>query len=142
MRIGVGFLGAGIVAEMHGRAVAANSNAKLVNVCDREIARATSLAKKFGGKVSGNLQEVLEDPQVNAVHILTPPDSHVEAALASLKAGKHVLVEKPVAWKAADKGTPQLMIRFHEKLRSGMPKDEAEKIKAQLEKAGAKVELK
>ncbi len=102
MGIGVAFLGAGIVAEMHARAVAANSNAKLVNVCDRKIARARALAKKFGGKASGNLQEVLDDPRVSAVHILTPPDSHVESALASLKAGKHVLVEKPVAWKAAD----------------------------------------
>src|SRR5439155_23049413 len=101
MRIGVGFLGAGIVAEMHGRAVAANSNAQLVNVCDSEISRATSLTKKFGGKVSGNLQEVLEDPQVNDVHILSSPDSHVQAPLASLNAGKPVLVEKPLAWNAA-----------------------------------------
>lgn len=87
---------------MHGRAVAASPNVKLITVFDPKTARAKALARKYGAKVSDNLQEVLDNPRVNAVHVLTPPDQHVKAVLASLKAGKHVLVEKPVAWRATD----------------------------------------
>jgi predicted dehydrogenase len=101
-KVGTAFIGAGTVAEMHGRAVKANPNAKLVGVYDPNTARAKAVAKRFGGALLGSLEEVLERPQVNAVHVLTPPEHHVEVALKSLKAGKHVLVEKPVAWRAAD----------------------------------------
>lgn len=101
-KVGVAFLGAGIVAEMHGRAVASNPDVKLVRVFDPKTARAKALAKRFGARTSSNMQEILDDPRVSAVHVLTPPDQHVKAVLASLKAGKHVLVEKPVAWRATD----------------------------------------
>lgn len=87
---------------MHGRAVAASPNMKLIKVFDPKTARAKSLARKYGGSVSRSVQEVLDDPRVDAVHVLTPPDHHIKIALASLKAGKHVLVEKPVAWRAND----------------------------------------
>lgn len=96
------FIGAGIVAEMHGRAVRANPNAKLVGVYDPNTTRAKATAKTFGGRVFRNIEEALHHPQVNAVHVLTPPEHHVEVAIESLKAGKHVLVEKPVAWRAGD----------------------------------------
>lgn len=100
--VGVAFIGAGIVAEMHGRAVAANPNAKLVGIYDPKTARAKAVARKFGGKVFGSFEEALDHPKVNAIHVLTPPERHREVALKSLRAGKHVLVEKPVAWRAAD----------------------------------------
>ncbi len=87
---------------MHGRAVAANPNVKLIAVFDPKAARAKALARKYGARVSCNMQEVLDDPRVDAVHVLTPPDHHIKTAVASLKAGKHVLVEKPVAWRAND----------------------------------------
>jgi predicted dehydrogenase len=48
------------------------------------------------------LDDLLTDPNVEAVHVLTPPAGHVPAGLAALRAGKHVLVEKPVADKAVD----------------------------------------
>ncbi|MGH9402360.1 MAG: Gfo/Idh/MocA family protein [Terriglobia bacterium] len=101
-KIGVAFAGAGIVAEMHGRAIAANLNARLVGVYDPEANRAKAVAKKFGAKAFGSIEEALDSPQVSAVHVLTPPEHHMEVALKSLKAGKHVLVEKPVAWRIAD----------------------------------------
>ncbi len=101
-RVGVAFLGAGIVAEMHGRAVAATSNVRLVTVFDPNLSRARTLARRFGAKVGGTLQEVLNDSRVSAVHVLTAPDQHVRLALKCLKAGKHVLVEKPVAWRRTD----------------------------------------
>ena len=47
-------------------------------------------------------REMLRDPSVEAVHIVTPPDQHAEMAIAALKAGKHVFVEKPLATTNAD----------------------------------------
>ncbi len=47
-------------------------------------------------------REMLRDPSVEAVHIVTPPDRHAEMAVAALKAGKHVFVEKPLATTSAD----------------------------------------
>ena len=96
-QIGVAFIGAGIVAEMHGRGVAANSRAELIGAYDPDQSRAKALTKKFGGSVFASLEELLADSRVDAVHVLNPSEFHVETALKSLVAGKHVLVEKPVA---------------------------------------------
>jgi predicted dehydrogenase len=100
--IGVAFVGAGIVSEMHGRAVAALPQARLVGVYDPKQARARALTKKFGGRVFRSLEELLSHKQVKAVHILTPVEHHVSAAIRSMEAGKHVLVEKPVAHDLTD----------------------------------------
>ncbi len=96
-KVGVAFIGAGIVAEMHGRGILANSKAQLVGAFDPEPERSRCITKKFGGRVYESLEELLSDPLVEAVHILNPAQHHVETSIASLKAGKHVLVEKPVA---------------------------------------------
>src|ERR1700722_2427319 len=96
-QIGIAFAGAGIVAEMHGRGVAANGDARLIGAYDPDAVRAEAITKKFGGCVFASLQDLLADPRVEAVHVLTPTEHHVSTALASLNAGKHVLIEKPVA---------------------------------------------
>ena len=96
-QIGIAFAGAGIVAEMHGRGVAANGNARLIGAYDPDAVKAEAITKKFGGCVFPSLQDLLADPQVEAVHVLTPTEHHLSTALASLNAGKHVLIEKPVA---------------------------------------------
>src|SRR5580698_9166481 len=94
--IGVAFIGAGIVAEMHGRGLAATPGARLVGVYDPVASQAKKIAKKFGGRVYKNLDEPLKDESVGAVHVLTPTRQHVSVALQALRAGKHALVEKPV----------------------------------------------
>lgn len=95
--IGVAFIGAGVVAEMHGRALAATPGARLVGICDPVSAHARKIARKFGGRVYGNFQELLRDDSVVAAHVLTPTQEHAPIALELMRAGKHVLVEKPVA---------------------------------------------
>lgn len=95
--VGVAFIGAGTVAEMHGRGVAAVPKARLVGVYDRDAAKANALAARFGGRVFESLEQLLADRNVDAVHVLTPVEHHVSHAIASLQAGKHVLLEKPTA---------------------------------------------
>jgi predicted dehydrogenase len=100
--IGVAFIGAGIVAEMHGRGLAATSGAGLVGVYDPAASQAKKIAKKFGGRVYKNLDELLHDENVSAAHVLTSTGQHVPVALQVLRAGKHALVEKPVAMTVAE----------------------------------------
>jgi predicted dehydrogenase len=100
--IGVAFIGAGIVAEMHGRGLAATTGARFVGAYDPDMAKAEKIAEKFGGRVFKKLEKLLEDESVQAVHVLTPVPMHVPVALKALRAGKHVLVEKPVAMSAAE----------------------------------------
>lgn len=95
--IGVAFVGAGIVAEMHGRGLAATPGVRLAGVHDPVIAKAKKLSAKFGGRIYSRLNDVLKDDAVEAVHVLAPTKEHVSVALKAMRAGKHVLIEKPVA---------------------------------------------
>ena len=95
--VGVAFIGAGIVAEMHGRGVAANPRAKLIGAYDPQTRKAAALTEKFGGSVFQSVDDLLGDARIDAVHVLTPTKDHVPTALKVLGAGKHALVEKPVA---------------------------------------------
>lgn len=96
-KTGVAFIGAGTVAEMHGRGLAAAANGRLIGAYDIERNKAEAITAKFGGRAFGSLKELLADPEVDAVHVLTPVQFHVSHAVESLKSGKHVLLEKPVA---------------------------------------------
>lgn len=101
-KIGVAFIGAGLVAHMHARAVRACAGARLVGMYDPQTPRARALTKQYGGRTYRSIEELLDDPRVEAVHVLTPPAGHIPASLVALRAGKHVLVEKPVADKVGD----------------------------------------
>jgi predicted dehydrogenase len=91
--VGIAFIGAGTVAEMHGRGIAATSNGRFVGAYDVDRRRAEAITAKFGGRVFDTLQQLLAEPNVDAVHVLTPVQHHVPHAIESLKAGKHVLIE-------------------------------------------------
>lgn len=96
-RVGVAFVGAGIVAEMHGRGVSASRSARFVGVYDPDASKAAAVGSRFGGRAYESLESLLADPEVRGVHVLTPMQHHVTTAIAAMRAGKHVLVEKPVA---------------------------------------------
>ena len=96
-RVGVAFVGAGIVAEMHGRGVSASTSARLLGVYDVNASKAAAIANRFGGRPYESLEQLLADPEVRGVHVLTPLADHVPMAIAAMRAGKDVLLEKPVA---------------------------------------------
>ena len=64
---------------------------------DPVASRAKQIAGKFGSPVFESLEGLLDDQRIAAVHVLTPAKLHVPVALKAMRAGKHVLIEKPVA---------------------------------------------
>ncbi|HET9027701.1 MAG TPA: Gfo/Idh/MocA family oxidoreductase [Trueperaceae bacterium] len=103
-KLGVGVLGAHAWAEKaHLPGYAAYDRANLVAICDIVPERARLMADKFGiKKVYSDPQELIDDPEVEMVDVCTPTDTHLPLSLAAIKAGKHVLSEKPLAHDARD----------------------------------------
>ena len=98
MSIKVGIIGCGKIAQVrHIPEYAANPNAEVYGFYDINLARAEELAKKYGGKAYASYEELLADPQIEAVSVCAANHVHAEISIAALKAGKHVLCEKPMA---------------------------------------------
>lgn len=117
--IGVAFVGAGIVAEMHGRGLAATPGARLIGVYDPITANAKKISARFGGRVCKTFDDLIQNEEVEAVHVLTPTNDHVPIALKAMQAGKHVLIEKPVAMTIRE--IQQLQAAAHKHRRVCMP---------------------
>ena len=98
----VGILGAGFFGAFHARAIAAVPDIHLVAVCADELAPAEAFAAEHGGKPYGDWRALLDDRAVDAVAITAPHHLHCEFAVAALAAGKHVLLEKPMARSVAE----------------------------------------
>ena len=98
MSIKVGIIGCGKIAQVrHIPEYAANPNAEVYGFYDINQARAEALAAKYGGKAFASYEELLADPEIEAVSVCAANHAHAEISIAALKAGKHVLCEKPMA---------------------------------------------
>src|SRR5439155_6379908 len=100
--IGVGFLGAGDIAVLHAAAVRRCPRANLVGLWNRGQDRAKQRAAEFGCKNYASPEDLVKDPAIDAVFVLTNLESHLEYTRLALGAGKHVLVEKPVGQSVAE----------------------------------------
>jgi predicted dehydrogenase len=102
-KVGIALIGCGTWGRVHARAYAASPLARLVAVCDQDAGRAAAFAAEFGfSRHETDWRLALACPDVQAVGIATPDFAHGEIALAAIQAGKHVLVEKPLATTVAE----------------------------------------
>src|SRR5690606_10585197 len=92
--IGIGFIGAGDIADLHAEAINSLAGAKLIGLWNRTFEKGAIKAKKFGCKTYSTVNEMLQDKEIDAVFILTNVETHCEYTLQAAKAGKHILVEK------------------------------------------------
>ncbi len=94
-----GFIGCGEVTEKKsGPAFSEVPGSRVVAVMSRQADKARSYAARHGiGRWYSDAQSLIDDPDVNAVYIATPPSSHATFAIMSMRAGKPVYVEKPLA---------------------------------------------
>ena len=102
-KIGVAGLG-GRGVYLGYNAFARNPRAELTAACDFDTKKLDAVKKKFGDgpRLYADLNEMLADPNVEAVVVATPDHAHAQNAIAALNAGKHVFLEKPMAQKISD----------------------------------------
>jgi len=105
MATGFGIIGCGMISNFHAKAIVDIRGAKIVACFDMFQASAERFAQQNGCRAHVALKEMLADPEVDIVTICTPSGAHMEPAVEAAKAGKHVIVEKPleVTLKRCDK---------------------------------------
>lgn len=122
-RIKIGIVGAGVWGETHAYLYDEHPQAELVAICDLNRDRAERLAKKFGvSKAFANHNQMLKEVDMDAVAIVTPDFAHGQVAVDCANAGKHILLEKPLATtredveaivEAVEKNGVRMMVDLH-----------------------------
>jgi len=102
-KIGIGFIGAGGIANTYADQLIHIPNAKLVAVASRTEKHAIEFAQRFGMKRwYTNYLDLLKQDDVDAVIVCTPPYLHVANSITAAEAGKHILCDKPLATNLSD----------------------------------------
>ncbi len=113
-KIAVGIIGTGMWGNVHTETFTQAPRAQVEWVCDPIKERREAAAAKFGVKKSTpDYHDLLSDSHVEAVIIATPPYLHVPIALEALAAGKHVLIEKPMAVSAVQVDQISVAVKSH-----------------------------
>ena len=123
---GIGIIGCGKIAQVrHIPEYAEHKDAKLLGFYDINRERAAALAEQYGGTAYATVEELLANPDIDAVSVCAANFAHAELTIAALNAGKHVLCEKPMAItlseceamvEAAKKNGKFLMIGHNQRL--------------------------
>lgn len=99
-KLGVGMIGTGWVSGEHIKAFQKNEHTEVIGICSREKSRAEAQAGEMGlENCQGydSLDAMLKDERINIISICTPHHQHAEQAIQCAEAGKHLLIEKPIA---------------------------------------------
>ncbi len=101
--LNIGILGCGKIAQVrHIPEYIANKDARLAAFFDTDTQRTAEIAAKYGGKACASAKELLADSTIDAVSVCVANHAHAELAIEALRAGKHVLCEKPMAVTLAE----------------------------------------
>ena len=103
----VGTLGAGYAAHVHGNGYKKVSGVRvrLKTVCDFNAALAQRVQEEYGyEQICTDYREMFADPEIDVIDIVTPPFNHIPMAIEAMRAGKHVICEKPLTGYFGKKG--------------------------------------
>lgn len=130
-KLKVGIIGCGDIAfSKHMPGLKKIKNVEMTAFCNRSLEKAERAAQKFGAEVARvytDYQKLLEEQELDLVHICTPNNSHAEISIASLKAGKDVMCEKPMAlnykeakkmYEAAEKTGRKLSVSYQNRFKA------------------------
>ncbi len=97
-KIGFGIIGCGVISDFHANALfELPQDAVLVGVADTRKESAGAFAERHHVRAFSSVEELLHCPEVDVVNICTPSGFHADVAIAAAEAGKHIIVEKPMA---------------------------------------------
>lgn len=92
-----GIIGLGMIADIHAQAIEALGDAGVLTACvSRNTKKVEQFSRTYGCRGYTDLKQFLADPNLDIVTICTPSGTHLESAVASAEAGKHLIVEKPL----------------------------------------------
>ena len=121
-RLRGGLIGCGAIGKTFADVIGSLDGMDLVAFCSRTEEKAESFARTYGGEYwTADAARIIEDPSIDAVYITTWHDSHADLAIRSARAGKHILIEKPLALsveecqaigRAVDETGVKLMVAF------------------------------
>ena len=95
---GIGIIGCGKIAQVrHIPEYAANPNARIVGFFDMNRQRAAELARQYDARSYDTLEQLLADPEIDAVSVCVANHAHAQVSIDAMRAGKDVLCEKPMA---------------------------------------------
>ena len=103
----VGTLGAGYASRLHGNGYKKVSGVRvrLKTICDLNTDLARQVQEEFGyEQITADFQEMLADPEIDVIDIVAPPFVHIPMAIQAMRAGKHVICEKPLTGYCGKKG--------------------------------------
>lgn len=98
----IGIIGCGAIHSIHADAIMKNPKTKLAAVCDIDEDKAKKASILYGCDYFTDFNKLLSQDNIDAVHICTPHYLHAPMSIAAMRAGKHVLTEKPMAISTAD----------------------------------------
>ncbi len=96
-KLGVAVIGTGFWGKNHARVYKELESTELIAICDKDAERAKNIAAQFGVKAYTDSSSMLKDESIEAISVCTWSTSLAKEAMRALHAGKHVLVEKPMA---------------------------------------------
>jgi UDP-N-acetyl-2-amino-2-deoxyglucuronate dehydrogenase len=102
--INIAILGCGRIAKRHAALLGSGqiAGARLAAVCDNQADRARAYSEQYGIPWFDNMEKLLQAQGIDAVSVLTPSGSHAKHTIAVANAGKHAIVEKPMALRLED----------------------------------------
>lgn len=101
--IGIALIGCGSIGEAHASCLSRIASVKLLAFCDLHLSRAADLCARYEGETATNNPEmIIKNSKIDAVYICTQTDMHAALAMDAIRAGKHIMMEKPLALTIAE----------------------------------------
>lgn len=96
-KLNVGIIGAGRIGQIHAKNLSVNPIIKIKRIADAYAKNMEEFEEAVGVKIESDVEEIFKDPEIDAVLICTPTDTHVDYIIKAAEAGKHIFCEKPVS---------------------------------------------
>ncbi len=99
----VGIVGCGRIAEYHLKFLVQRKDVEIVGLADKDLNRAKQMGERYGiTNTFSSIDELIDSAVIDVLHILTPPQYHLEQAIKAIEKGIHILIEKPIALSFED----------------------------------------
>lgn len=137
----VGTVGAGYAAYLHGNGYekVSSINVRLKTICDVNQERAAAVQKRYGyEEICSDYHQMLADPEIDVIDIVTPPVAHPQMIMDALNAGKHVICEKPLTGYFGPPGSQDVGVTVPKKVMFQQVMEQMDELKTAIAQSNSK----